>query len=187
MKNPWKTLSSKIVYETDYLRIRQDQVIRPNGEAGVYDVLESPGAVFIVALDDDHKFTLIGQFRYPTGKYSLELPAGGRDRDSKDPLVDAKRELQEETGLVAREWSEAGRCFAYNGVTDEEMITYIARDIKQTDKAETEEEGILEMKNVTFQEAFAMIKRGEINDSQCIAAITQAALYLGIYNSKFEI
>jgi 8-oxo-dGTP pyrophosphatase MutT (NUDIX family) len=179
MKNPWKTLSSKVVYETDYLRIRQDQVIKPNGQKGTYDVLESPGSVFVIALDAEDKFVLIGQYRYPTAVFSLEVPGGGRDRESKDPLNDAKRELQEETGLIAREWSEAGRCFAYNGVSDEEMITYIARDLKQTDQAETKEEGIMEAKNVSFEEAFAMIKTGEINDSQCIAAITQAAMYLG--------
>lgn len=179
MKNPWKTLSSKTAYQNDYFRIRQDEVIRPNGAEGVYDVLESPGAVFILALNDEEKFPLIGQYRYPTGAYSLELPAGGRDKDSRDPLVDARRELQEETGLIAREWHEVGRVFAYNGISDEEMVIYVARDLKQTDQTEHEEEGILETRLVSFTEAFDMIKSGQINDSQCITAIFKAAQYLG--------
>lgn len=179
MKNPWKTLSSKIAYKNDYYQIRQDQVIRPNGEAGVYDVLETPGSVFIIALDDEGKFPLIGQYRYPTGNYSLELPAGGRENNSKDPLHDAKRELLEETGITAREWSEVGRHFAFNGIANEEMVTYIARDLKKSAATGYEEEGILETKEVTFEEAIDMIKFGQINDSQCITAIMQAGLYLG--------
>ena len=179
MKNPWKTLSSETAFENGYFTIRRDKVIRPTGEEGTYDVLETPGAVFIIALDDEGKFPLIGQFRYPTGNYSLELPAGGRDKDSKDPLTDARRELQEETGLVAREWHEVGRCFAFNGISNEEMVTFIARDLKQTGETEQAEEGILETKKVSFDEAFSMIRSGQINDAQCITAITQAALYLG--------
>jgi 8-oxo-dGTP pyrophosphatase MutT (NUDIX family) len=179
MKNPWKTLSSKIVFENPYYQIRRDKVTRPNGEKGTYDVLETPGAVFIIALDDDGKFPLIGQFRYPTGTYSLETPAGGCEKNSRDPLVDAKRELQEETGLVAREWSEVGRCYSFNGLSNEEMVTYIARDLKQTPETGHQEEGILEVKKVTFEEAFAMIRSREINDSQCISAILQAAMYMG--------
>jgi ADP-ribose pyrophosphatase len=179
MKNPWKTLSSETAFENPYFKIRRDKVIRPTGEEGTYDVLETPGAVFIIALDDEGKFPLIGQFRYPTGVYSLEIPAGGRDKDSKDPLSDARRELQEETGLTAREWHEVGRCFAFNGISNEEMVTFVARDLKQTGLAEHEEEGILEVKKVNFEEAFHMIRSGEINDAQCIAAITQAAMYMG--------
>lgn len=182
MKNPWKTLSSKIVYQTPFFRVRQDEVIRPNGEKGTYDVLETSGSVFILALDDEQKFPLIGQFRYPTGSYSLELPAGGRDKSSRNPLEDAKRELQEEVGLTAREWHEVGRCYAFNGLSNEEMVTFIARDLKQTPQTEQEEEGILEVRYVSFSEAFDMMKKGEINDAQCITAITQAALYMGIFN-----
>lgn len=184
MKNPWITHSSKIAYETDYIRIRHDKVTKPNGEIGFYDVLESPGSVFIIALDEEGKFPLIGQFRYPTGKYSLEVPAGGRDSELKNPLEDAKRELQEETGLVAREWSEIRRCFAYNGISDEEMVIYIARDLKQTNQTKQDEEGIIETRLATFAEAFAMINSGEINDSQCITAITQAGIYSGLLKLK---
>lgn len=179
MKNPWKTLSSKIVFENPYYRIRRDEVTRPNGDAGTYDVLESPGAVFIIALDDEGKFPLIGQFRYSTGNYSMEIPAGGREKDSRDPLIDAKRELLEETGITAREWAEVGRSSSFNGVTNEEMVTYIARDLKKSKPEGHEEEGIMEMKDVSFEEAFDMIRFGQINDSQCITAITLAALYMG--------
>lgn len=179
MKNPWKTLSSKIVFENPYYQIRRDEVTRPNGESGTYDVLETPGSVFILAINDEGKFPLIGQFRYPTGEYSLEIPSGGREKDSRDPLHDAKRELLEETGITAREWSEVGRCFAFNGISSEQMVVYIARDLKYTNPTGHEEEGIMEIKEVSYEEAIDMIKFGQINDSQCISAILQAGLYLG--------
>ncbi len=179
MKNPWKTHSSKTVFENPYYRIRRDEVIRPNGEEGTYDVLETPGSVFILAINDEGKFPLIGQFRYSTGDYSLEVPAGGRDKDSRDPLIDAKRELLEETGITAREWSEVGRVYVLNGIANEEMVIYIARDLKKSPPTGHEEEGIMEVKEVNFEEAFDMIRFGQINDSQCITAITKAAMLMG--------
>lgn len=179
MKNPWKTLSSKTTYKNPYFQIREDEVTRPSGEKGIYQVLETPGSVIVLALNDDDKFYLIGQFRYPTGNYSLELPAGGREPGSSDPLNDAKRELLEETGISAREWSEVGRSYPFNGITNEEMVTYIARDLKHIDATGHEEEGIMEVKEVSFDEAFDMIRFGQINDGQTITAITQCAMYLG--------
>jgi 8-oxo-dGTP pyrophosphatase MutT (NUDIX family) len=179
MKNPWKTISSKIAYKNDYYQIREDQVIRPTGEPGSYQVVETPGSVIVIALDDEGKFPLIGQFRYPTGTYSLELPAGGRESNSRDPLLDAKRELLEETGISAREWSEVARSFPFNGISSEEMVTFIARDLKTVAATGHEEEGILEVKQVNFEEALDMIRFGQITDGQTITALTQAAIYLG--------
>jgi 8-oxo-dGTP pyrophosphatase MutT (NUDIX family) len=178
-KNSWKKLSSKTVFENPYYQIRRDEIIRPNGDAGTYDVLETPGSVFILAINDEGKFPLIGQFRYPTGEYSMEVPSGGREKDSRDPLDDAKRELLEETGITAREWSEVGRAFAFNGISSEQMVIYIARDLKFSEPTGHEEEGIVEVKYVTFDEAFDMIKFSQINDSQCITAITKAAMLMG--------
>ncbi len=179
MKNPWKTHSSKIVFENPYYHIRRDDVTKPNGEKGIYDVVETPGSVIILAINDEGKFPLIGQFRYPTKNYSMELPSGGREKGSRDPLIDAKRELIEEAGLTAREWSEVGRSYPFNGAVCEEMVTYIARDLKKTEPTGHAEEGILEIKMVSLDEAFDMIKFGQISDGQTITALTQAAMYLG--------
>lgn len=179
MKNPWKTISSKIIHTNKYFRLREDEVIRPNGEDGLYQVVETPGSVAIIALNDDGKFPLIGQFRYPTNNYSLELPAGGRDHDSRDPLIDAKRELLEETGITAREWSEVGRAMPFNGLANEEKVIYVARDLKQTAATGHQEEGIMEVIEVSFDEAFVMIRSGQISDGQTIFAIMLASLYMG--------
>lgn len=179
MKNPWKTVSSKIIHTNKYFQLREDEVIRPNGEAGLYQVVETPGSVAVIALNDEQKFSLIGQFRYPTGNYSLELPSGGREYGSRDPLFDAKRELLEETGITAREWSEIGRIFPFNGLASEEMVVYIARDLKEVAATGHLEEGIMEVRLVSFDEAFVMIRSGQINDAQTSSAIMQAALYMG--------
>ena len=92
-QNPWKKLSSEIVHKNPWFYVRQDKVITPDGSQGEYNVVVSPPASFIVALDDESNVYLIGQFRYPTGLYSLEIPGGGTGDN--DPLKTAKRELQE--------------------------------------------------------------------------------------------
>lgn len=176
-KNPWKTKSTKNVFQNKYYTIREDQVIRPDGSEGVYFVIERPTAVFIVAVDEEGKFPLVGLFRYPTKMYSLEVPGGGSEGG--DLLEAAKRELKEESGIIANEWIDLGTQQILNGLTDEMMQVFLARDLEKTDEHEQIEEGIFEIRWVTFQEAFDMIKGSEISDCQTISAITRAAIHLG--------
>ena len=174
---PWKQLSTKIVYENPWLKIREDAVIRPDGSEGIYGVIMTPPSVFIVAINDHKEIALIGQYRYPTQKYSWELPGGGSDNQ---PILEAaQRELIEETGYTAKNWKLAGSFQAMDGISDEICYVFIAEDLTNTDQAEQDDEGITHMKFVPFFELIEMILSGELDDGQSIATIMKAALSLG--------
>lgn len=175
----WKTLSSKTVYKNNWLAVREDQVIRPNGEEGIYGVVERPTSVFIVALTENDEVHLVKLFRYPTQVYSLEIPGGAVIGASpKEIEQSAKRELQEETGLIAKQWRLSGKFQVINGFCNEWGYTYIATHLSQTGKNDQAEEGITEVTVLPFDEVLSFIKSGEITDGQTLAAIMQADLFL---------
>lgn len=169
-------MSSKTVYQNKWYKVIENDVIRPNGDKGVYAVVESAPSVFIVALTDKDEIYLVGLDRYTSGVYSLELPAGGSDY--KNPLEAAKRELQEETGLVAGKWKELGKFYPLNGIASEITHVFLAQGLSQTGDHEQHEEGIEELRKVPLNGALDMIKNGEITDGQTIAALHMAQLYL---------
>jgi 8-oxo-dGTP pyrophosphatase MutT (NUDIX family) len=176
--NPWKKLSSEVVHENKWFSVRRDAVITPDGKPREYNVIQQTDAVFIVAMDEDQRIRLVGLYRYTTDMYSLEVPAG--NTDGQDPLLAAKRELQEETGLTAKTWRMLGKCQAANGVLNEFCYIFLAQGLIDTEKHQQKEEGITEAFSVSLVKALAMIKSGEITDSQSIVAITYAALDAGV-------
>src|SRR5439155_7079061 len=99
-RGPWQVLGSRQVYENAWIRVREDDVIRPDGQPGIYGVVEFQGlAVAIIALTEDEQVYLVGQYRYPTDTYSWEVVEGTSEA-GEEPLAAAKRELSEETGLT---------------------------------------------------------------------------------------
>ena len=170
-KSPWQTLSSRQVYDNAWITVREDSVIRPDGERGIYGVVHFKHiAIGILAIEDDFIY-LVGQFRYPLGQYSWEIPEGGC-AEGEDPLDAAKRELEEETGLRAEVWKKLGEAHLSNSVSDELAIWFLATELTQ---GEHNPEGTeqLKIRRVTFQEAFAMALKGEIIDAISLLAIMQ--------------
>ena len=99
--NPWTTLGSRPVYENPWIKVREDQVLRPDGQPGIYGVVEFKNrAVGVLPVEDDGAVWLVGQYRYPLQAYSWEIPEGGCP-EGETPEETARRELQEETGLTA--------------------------------------------------------------------------------------
>ena len=99
--NPWTTLSSRLMYENPWIRVREDQVLRPDGQPGIYGVVEFKNrAVGVLPVDDEGCIWLVGQHRYPLNSYSWEIPEGGSPQ-TEPPEETAQRELKEETGLSA--------------------------------------------------------------------------------------
>src|ERR1043165_7412655 len=121
--NPWKTLASREVYDNEWIRVREDSVIRPDGEPGIYGVVHYKNiAVGVLAVEDDSIY-LVGQYRYPLEQYSWEIPEGGCP-EGEAPLDAAKRELAEETGLRAETWEKMGVAHLSNSVSAEIAVWF---------------------------------------------------------------
>ncbi len=173
-ENPWQTLSSTAVYDNPWVTVKHEEVLKPNGEPGIYGLVHFKNrAIAIVPLDNDNYTWLVGQYRYPLKEYSWEIPMGGGPM-SEEALDSAKRELKEETGIVADSWTDLGRIHTSNSVTDEEGFMFLAENLS-FEEAEPEDTEILDLKKVLLQEAIAMIMRSEITDSLTIAALLKVA------------
>ena len=130
-ENNWKTLTSKTVYENAWIEIQHREVINPAGNEGIYGVVKFKNkAIGIVPLDADGNIYLVGQYRYPLHEYSWEIPEGGGPL-GEDTLDTARRELKEETGLVAESWTRFARIHTSNSATDEEGFLFLAEGLSQ--------------------------------------------------------
>lgn len=180
MRNPWKTLSSTRIYETAWFSVREDKVIRPDGNRATYSVvLAERLALGVLPLWPDQTLTLVGQFRYPIGEYSWEIPEGGGSL-KEDPLVGAKLELLEETGIEAASWDYLGRCHTSNCFTDEVGHLYLAQDLRQGVPRPGPDEELV-TRRVPLSEAVAMAADGRITDSISIAGIFRLARNLALF------
>ena len=178
-ENNWKTLSTKTVYENAWLELSHREVITPGGSNGIYGLVKFKNqAIGILPIDKDNNIYLVGQFRYAIDEYTWEIPEGGGALEA-DPLVAAKRELKEETGLVAERWTKLGRIHTSNSATNEEGFLFIAEDLNQLE-AEPEDTEELQVKKVALSEAVEMVMRSEITDSLSVCAILMAARLKGI-------
>ena len=175
--NPWKTLGSTHIYSNAWMSLREDQVIRPDGQKGIYGVVESRAATGVVALTPDQEVYLVGQYRYPTEMYSWEIIQGGAE-ENEDPLTACKRELQEEAGLIAQQWTQlGGEVHLSNCISSERGYVYLAEDLSET-QATPDGTEVLQVKTVPFDEAIAMAHSGEIVDAMSIIGIYHTEKWL---------
>jgi 8-oxo-dGTP pyrophosphatase MutT (NUDIX family) len=175
--NPWTINSEKEVYHNPWISLTEYQVTTPGGSPGIYGKVHFKNlAIGVLPLDDEMNTYLVGQYRFPLGQYSWEIPEGGGPLGS-DPLDSAKRELLEETGLKATRWTELQRMHLSNSVSDELSIVYLARGLEQHE-AEPEDTEQLMVRKVPFEEAYQMVCNGEITDSISVSAILKARLML---------
>lgn len=158
------------------MQIIEDTVTTPTGSDGIYAYLDSKDSVMVVVLNEKGELYLVRTFAYPAGSWNWELPGGGTEGE--DPLTAAKRELSEETGIIANTWQKLGYTRVCNGFMTEHMATYLARDISFTGQKEVADEQIDDAKFVPMDEVDRMIEAGEINDSQSITGIHLAQKWL---------
>jgi 8-oxo-dGTP pyrophosphatase MutT (NUDIX family) len=175
--NPWKTLSTREVYHNPWIRVREDQVTRPDGKPGIYGVVETRIATGVVPITADQHTYLVGQYRYPVNQYSWEIPEGGTEV-GEDPLDAIKRELLEEAGLVAASWEPLGEeIHLSNCWSAEKARMYVARDLTEG-KSAPEGTELLQVKKVPLKKAIAMVDSGEIKDTISIVALLRVARQL---------
>lgn len=179
MENPWKTLKINAKYENPWIRLEEHDILNPAGNPGIYGKVHFKNkALGIIPVDLEMHTWLVGQYRYTLDEYSWEIPMGGGPIGL-DILESAKRELKEETGLIAAKWTEIMRIHTSNSVTDEEGFVFLAEDLVQ-EEPEFEETEVLQIKRIPFQEALNWVMEGKITDGISIAGILKAAKILGL-------
>ncbi len=170
--NPWKTISQKTAYENGWIRVEHHNVINPAGNPGIYGKVHYKNtAISIVAIDSEGYTYLVGQYRYTLNAYSWEVPEGGCSIESGESILDAaKRELLEETGLVAIKWTEIGEVYLSNSVSDEKAVMYLAQNLSQH-QACPEETEQLKIRKLPLKEAIEMAQNGQITDALSVLSL----------------
>ena len=177
--NPWKTIETEIVYSNNWVDVKHSKVINPVGNDGIYGIVHFKNiAAAIIPIDADMNTYLVGQFRYPLNEYSWEVPMGGSPL-VENPIEGAKRELKEETGLVAEKWTEIAKIHTSNCVCDEIGYVYLAENISQHESVPDETEQ-LTIKKLPFREVLNMVMENRITDSISQIAILKVARILGL-------
>jgi 8-oxo-dGTP pyrophosphatase MutT (NUDIX family) len=173
--NPWITLGTRPIYENPWIAVREDQVLRPDGQPGIYGVVHFKNkAVGVLPVDEEGHVWLVGQYRYPLHAYSWEIPEGGGP-PGEDPEETARRELREETGLIAGRIEPIGRSHLSNSVSDEEAYLFRATELTH---GESEPEGTerLQVRRFDWPTAWAMLQDGRITDSMSVIALLHEAV-----------
>jgi 8-oxo-dGTP pyrophosphatase MutT (NUDIX family) len=175
--NPWQVKGSRQEYDNPWIMVTHYEVINPSGGAGIYGKVHFKNrAIGILPLDAGGNTYIVGQFRFPINQYSWEMPEGGGKMED-DPLEAAKRELKEETGLVATNWTKLVELHLSNSVTDELAILYLATGLEQH-APEPEETEQLVVKKIPFEEMYQMVERGIITDAMTVAGVLKVKLLL---------
>jgi 8-oxo-dGTP pyrophosphatase MutT (NUDIX family) len=173
--NPWKTLGIKSIYENPWLRLEEHDVINPAGAKNLYGkVCFLNQAVGVIPLDEAGNTWLVGQHRYTLEQYSWEIPEGGSPL-GEDPMETARRELREETGLIAQDIQLLLSLHTSNSVTDEEGFIYLAKGLEagQTEHEDTED---ITVRKLPLEEAIEMAIKGEITDAMSLAGLYRLAI-----------
>jgi 8-oxo-dGTP pyrophosphatase MutT (NUDIX family) len=169
-KNPWKTISGKLVYDNPWINLTEYEVITPAGTPGIYGKVHFKNiAIGVIVIDENADTYLVGQFRFPLNEYSWEIPEGGCPEGT-DYLTAAKRELKEETGFEAKSWTEILRMHVSNSVSDEYAVVYVAQELI-AGEAEPEETEKLTVQKMPFTQALQWVMEGKITDSITVAAL----------------
>jgi 8-oxo-dGTP pyrophosphatase MutT (NUDIX family) len=180
VKNPWTTLSGEVKYDNQWITVTEYQVLNPSGGKGIYGKVHFKNkAIGIVAVDDALNTWLVGQYRYTLNAWHWEIPEGGGD-PREDPKESAKRELQEETGLIAKSWTEIIHLHTSNSVTDEEGHIFLAEDLQEGSSALEETEADLKVWKLPLKDALEMVLAGKITDAMSVMAILKVARMKGI-------
>lgn len=186
MRHDFPVQDSAEIYAGRVMALRSDRVVMPGGRVATREIVEHPGAVAVVALDADDRVMMIHQYRHAVRRRLWELPAGLLDVAGEDPVLTAQRELAEESGLAATDWSVLIDVVPSPGFSDESVRVYLARGISEVGRPVLDgpdegdnEEADLTVKWVSMPVAVRMVLAGTIVNAVTVAAVLAAHVLAG--------
>jgi ADP-ribose pyrophosphatase len=174
-----KMISSQTIFEGKIIKVTLDQAQLPDGSVAPREVVYHPGGVAVLALDEDNTVYLVKQYRYPIQHLLLELPAGKLDHGEEDRLLGAQRELSEETGLEASEWTYLGYTLASPGFCDEALHMYLARGLTRKGQHLDKDE-FLDVVAMPFHQLVEQVMSGAITDGKTVSTTLKVKVLLGL-------
>jgi 8-oxo-dGTP pyrophosphatase MutT (NUDIX family) len=174
-KGPWTVINTKHIYKNPWINVREDKVIRPDGKEGIFGVVSIKPGVAVLPIDNEGNVFLIEQFRYVMNKKTIEVVSGGIE-NNENTLDAAKRELKEETGIEAKEWTNLGVINPLTAVIDSQSYLFLAKNLNFSDANHDGTENIKLIK-VSLDQAVDWVRDGLITNSVTITLILKAKIY----------
>lgn len=175
-QNPYRLLSSKQVYENPWIKVREDSVARPEGHDGIFGLVTINDGVSVLPMDDEGNIYLIEEFQYAINRNTLLTISGGIDGDEA-PLNAAQRELKEESGLMASEWTDLGTVESMTMLIDCTMHLYLARGLS-FGRADHYDQQTIKLVKLPFQKAIQLVMESKIAPAAGNVLILKAAQYI---------
>jgi len=176
----WPVTSSRDLHRDDWVvALRADRIRRPGTEGPDFRrlVLEHPGAVVVLAIDDQGRVCCLAQYRHPAARRFIELPAGLCDQPGEEPLMVAQRELQEEAGVSARTWTHLTSAYSSPGLSSELIHYFLARDLAAVDRGDFDlqhEEADMTLFWAPFADLYDAALAGRLTDAPLVLAVLLA-------------
>jgi ADP-ribose pyrophosphatase len=175
-RTPWKTLSTRRIYDNPWIHVREDIAELPSGRTTQYGVVECSECVGILPFLDDGRVVLVGQYRYVAQAFYWEMPTGGQHVGETIEEA-AQRELAEEAGYEAGQLVKLCDFHTSKSIMREVAHLFMATDLRPATRPPDDTE-FIEIKTFAFDEVLAMVERGEIKDSMTVIAVLHAARQL---------
>lgn len=180
VEESWPIASSTDLHRDDWVvALRADQIRRPGTEGPDFRrlVLEHPGAVVVLAIDEEERVCCLAQYRHPAARRFVELPAGLCDEPGEEPLAVARRELLEETGVRAETWTHLTSAYSSPGISAELIHYFVARDLAPADRGDFDlqhEEADMTLFWAPFADLYAGVLAGRLTDAPLVLAVLLA-------------